>query len=45
MQHHNHYVNSCRNLLRRTNVDVYYVKTDAFAIPASDLQTARELLN
>ena len=45
MQHHNFYLNNCRNLLRRHNVDVYFVKTDAFAIPAESLELAKELLN
>ena len=45
MQHHNFYLNNCRNMLKRNRVEVYFVKTDAFAIPADALELAKPLLN
>ena len=45
MQHHNYYLINCRNMLKRNRVEVYFVKTDAFAIPAEDLELAQQLLN
>ena len=32
-------------MLKRNRVEVYFVKTDAFAIPAEDLELAQQLLN
>ena len=44
-QHHKFYLNNCRNMLKRSRVEVYFVKTDAFAIPADGLELAKQLLN
>ncbi|MFM7988633.1 MAG: hypothetical protein ACKPKO_55905, partial [Candidatus Fonsibacter sp.] len=45
MQHHNFYLNSSYKLLTNNGIDVYTVKTDAFTIRQSQLETARELLS
>ncbi|MFM7983426.1 MAG: hypothetical protein ACKPKO_29290, partial [Candidatus Fonsibacter sp.] len=45
MQHHNFYLNRFYNMLTENGVDVYTVKTDAFTIRQSQLETARGLLN
>ena len=45
MQHHNLYLNSSYKLLTDSGVDVYTVKTGAFTIRQSQLESARELLN
>ena len=45
MQHHNFYLNSSYKLLTDNGIDVYTVKTDAFTIRQSQLETARGLLN
>ncbi|MFM7983328.1 MAG: hypothetical protein ACKPKO_28800, partial [Candidatus Fonsibacter sp.] len=45
MQHHNFYLNSSYKLLTNNGIDVYTVKTDAFTIRQSQLDTARGLLN
>ncbi|MFM7982790.1 MAG: hypothetical protein ACKPKO_26050, partial [Candidatus Fonsibacter sp.] len=45
MQHHNCYLNSSYKPLTHNGVDVYAVKTDAFTIRQSQLETARELLS
>ncbi|MFM7986801.1 MAG: hypothetical protein ACKPKO_46555, partial [Candidatus Fonsibacter sp.] len=45
MQHHNFYLNNSYKLLTNNGVDIYTVKTDAFTIRQSQLETARELLN
>ncbi|MFM7984962.1 MAG: hypothetical protein ACKPKO_37145, partial [Candidatus Fonsibacter sp.] len=45
MQNHNFYLNSSYKLLTDSGVDVYTVKTDAFTIRQSQLETAREILN
>ena len=45
MQHHNFYLNSSYKLLTNNGIDVYTVKTDAFTIRQSQLETARGLLN
>ncbi|MFM7978197.1 MAG: hypothetical protein ACKPKO_02685 [Candidatus Fonsibacter sp.] len=41
MQRHNLYLNSSYNLLTNNGIDVYTVKTDAFTIRQSQLETAR----
>ncbi|MFM7990247.1 MAG: hypothetical protein ACKPKO_64120, partial [Candidatus Fonsibacter sp.] len=41
MQHHNFYLNSSYKLLTNNGIDVYTVKTDAFTIRQSQLETAR----
>ena len=45
MQHHNFYLNCSYKLLTDNGVDVYTVKTDAFTIRQSQLESAKELLN
>ena len=45
MQHHNFYLNSSYQLLTDNGVDIYTVKTDAFIIRRSHLESAKELLN
>ncbi len=45
MQHHNFYLNSSDELLTENGVDVYTVKTDAFTIRQTPLNTAQYLLN
>ena len=45
MQYHNFYPNMSYNLLTDYGVEVYTVKTDAFTIRQSQLETARGLLN
>ena len=45
MQHHNFYLNKSYELLTGSGVDVYTVKTEAFAIRQTQLETAMELLN
>ena len=45
MQHRNVYLNSSYKLLTDSGIYVNAVKTDAFTIRQSQLETARELLN
>ena len=45
MQHRNCYLDGSYKLLTDTRVDVCTVKTDAFTIRQSQVETARELLN
>ncbi len=45
LQHHNFHLNKCWKLLQESGVDVYTVKTDAFAIPNTRLEEAEELLS
>ncbi|MFM7989702.1 MAG: hypothetical protein ACKPKO_61355, partial [Candidatus Fonsibacter sp.] len=45
MQYHNFYLNMSYKLLTDYGVEVYTVKTDAFTIRQSQLETARGLLN
>ena len=45
MQRHNFYLNRSYELLTNNGVDVYTVKTDAFTIRQTQLETAMELLN
>ena len=45
MQRHNFYLNSSYKLLTNNVIDVYTVKTDAFTIRQSQLDSAKELLN
>ena len=45
MQHHNFYLNKSYELLTESGVGVYTVKTDAFTIRRTQLDTAQELLN
>ena len=45
MQRHNFYLNSSYKLLADNGVDVYTVKTDAFAIRQSQFESATDLLN
>ncbi|MFM7981909.1 MAG: hypothetical protein ACKPKO_21575, partial [Candidatus Fonsibacter sp.] len=45
MQHHNFYLKKSWELLTDNGVDVYTVKTDAFTIRQTQVETAKELLN
>ena len=45
MQRHNFYLNNSYKLRNDNGIDVYTVKTDAFAIGQSQLESAKELLN
>ena len=45
MQRHNVYLNNSYKMLTDNGVDVYSVKTDAFTIRQSQLESAKELPN
>ncbi|MFM7978329.1 MAG: hypothetical protein ACKPKO_03355, partial [Candidatus Fonsibacter sp.] len=45
MQHHNFYLNNCWGLLTNEKIDVYTVKTYAFMIEQSQVDSAKALLN